>query len=723
MAAFVGTTPLVGGKKAAAAVNARKSAFLAPTVRPTKAARSATVKMVAEPIAPNRLVQTGDDFADKVINTIRFLSIDAVERANSGHPGMPMGMAPSSFILFDKIMRYNPKNPYFYNRDRFVLSAGHGSMLQYSLMHLFGYESVSMEDIKRFRQLGSVTPGHPENFETPGVEVTTGPLGQGICNAVGLAIAEKHMAAIYNKPDATIVDHYTYAIMGDGCLMEGISGEAASLAGHVGLGKLIALYDDNHISIDGNTEIAFTEDVSKRFEAYGWHVINVVNGNTDLQAIEDAIKEAKSVTDKPSLLKVTTIIGYGSPNKSDSYSIHGAALGPEEVQATRDYLGWEYDQFVIPEDVQKHCDRKTDDGAKIEKEWNENFAKYKEKYPELGQQFENIHLKKQLPDGWEEALKEMGKKEGKAATRQLSNKALNVLAPILPNFWGGSADLASSNLTILKGFGDFQKSTPEGRNLRFGVREHGMGAICNGISLHGSNLIPYCATFFIFTDYMRASMRMAALSQAQVIYVMTHDSVFLGEDGPTHQPIEHLASFRAMPNMNMYRPCDPTEVAAAYAVGIGSKNTPTCIALTRQATAKYEESSFEGAKKGAYILTDNTPSGSDPDIILIGTGSELPLCYDAAENVRKDGKNVRVVSMPCWEKFLEQDESYQKSVFPDSVPKEKRMVVEAGSSFGWQIFASNFHCIDRFGISANGKDVANYFGFTVEKVTEKAKAL
>eukprot|EP00188_Purpureofilum_apyrenoidigerum_P002762 Plantae.Rhodophyta-Purpureofilum_apyrenoidigerum.ctg28199.p1 GENE.Plantae.Rhodophyta-Purpureofilum_apyrenoidigerum.ctg28199~~Plantae.Rhodophyta-Purpureofilum_apyrenoidigerum.ctg28199.p1 ORF type:complete len:723 (+),score=191.88 Plantae.Rhodophyta-Purpureofilum_apyrenoidigerum.ctg28199:59-2227(+) len=722
MAAFVGATPLVGGRKTTA-VSAQKSAFLAASVKRGKAARSATVKMVAEPIAPERLVQTGDDFADKVINTIRFVSIDAVEKANSGHPGMPMGMAPSSYILFDKVMQYNPKNPYYYNRDRFVLSAGHGSMLQYALLHLFGYDSVSMDDIKTFRQLGSVCPGHPENFETPGVEVTTGPLGQGICNAVGLAMAEKYMAATYNKQDAKIVDHYTYAMMGDGCLMEGISGEAASLAGHLGLGKLIALYDDNRISIDGSTEIAFTEDVSKRFESYGWHVINVVNGNTDLQAIEDAILDAKKVTDKPTLIKVTTIIGYGSPNKSDSYAIHGAALGPEEVQATRDYLGWEYDSFVIPDDVRKHCLRKIDDGAEIEKRWNEDFAKYKEKYPELGNQFESIALKKELPSGWEDALREMGKKEGKAATRQLSNKALNVLAPILPNFLGGSADLASSNLTILKGYGDFQKATPEGRNLRFGVREHGMGAICNGIALHGSNLIPYCATFFIFTDYMRASMRMAALSQAHVIYVMTHDSVFLGEDGPTHQPIEHLASFRAMPNINMYRPCDATEVAAAYAVGIESRNTPTCIALTRQATAKYEESSFDGAKKGAYVLTDNTPSGSNPDIILIGTGSELPLCYDAAENVRKDGKNVRVVSMPCWEKFLEQDESYRESVLPSAVPLNKRLVVEAASSFGWQIFASNFQCIDRFGISANGKDVANYFGFTVDKVTEKAKAL
>jgi len=719
---FVPTTSFVRAQRSNA-ISGNRSGFLAPAVgRVARPVRSNVVKMVA-PAADGKLAQTGDELADKCINSIRFLGIDAVEKAKSGHPGMVMGLAPTAYVLYDKIMKFNPKNPKFFNRDRFVLSAGHGSMLQYALMHLYGYDSVSLDDIKQFRQLGSVTPGHPENFETEGIEVTTGPLGQGICNAVGLAAAEAHLAATYNKPDAKIVDHYTFAIMGDGCNMEGISGEACSLAGHWGLGKLIAIYDDNHISIDGSTDIAFTEDVGKRFEAYGWEVINVVNGNTDLGAIEAAIEQAKKTTDKPTMIKVTTIIGYGSPNKADSYAVHGAALGADEVTATRESLDWEYPEFVVPDEAKEQFAKKTTEGAAIDEEWKASFEAYKEKYPELGSQFESIVLKNELGDEWEPALKKMGEETPKAATRQLSNTALNTLAPVVPSLIGGSADLASSNLTIMKGYGDFQKATPENRNLRFGVREHAMGAICNGIGLHGSGFVPYCATFFIFTDYMRAAMRMAALSQCGVIYVMTHDSVFLGEDGPTHQPIEHLASFRAMPNMNMFRPCDPTEVAAAYAIGVESRTTPTTIALTRQATAKYSESSFEGAKKGGYVLTDNSPEGETPDMILMGTGSELPLCYDAAEKVRESGKNVRVVSLPCWEKFLEQDAEYQESVLPAAVPMSKRLAVEAGSSFGWGTFAGNTITIDRFGISAPGGDIANFFGFTVENVTETAMKL
>ncbi|HEY9601873.1 MAG TPA: transketolase, partial [Allocoleopsis sp.] len=475
------------------------------------------------------------------INSIRFLAIDAVQKANSGHPGLPMGAAPMAFVLWDRFMRINPKNPKWFNRDRFVLSAGHGCMLQYALMYLAGYDSVTLDDIKQFRQWGSKTPGHPENFETEGVEVTTGPLGQGICNGVGLAIAEAHLAAKFNKPDSKIVDHYTYVILGDGCNMEGVSGEACSLAGHLGLGKLIALYDDNHISIDGSTDIAFTEDVGKRFEAYGWHVLHVENGNDDLDAIQKAIEEAKAVTDKPSMIKVTTTIGYGSPNKSNTADVHGAALGLDEVKATRENLGWEYPEFEVPEDALKHFRKAVERGAQLEDEWNKTFADYKAKYAEDAAEFERL-LSGKLPEGWEQALPTYTPDDKALATRKNSEIVLNALAKVLPELIGGSADLTHSNYTLLKGFGDFQKGHYENRNLRFGVREHGMGAICNGIALHGSGLIPYGATFLVFTDYMRAAIRLSALSLAGVIWVMTHDSIGLGEDGPTHQPIEHIAS-------------------------------------------------------------------------------------------------------------------------------------------------------------------------------------
>lgn len=670
------------------------------------------------------LKQTGDQFRDDCINTIRFLALDAVEKANSGHPGMPMGMAPTAYVLFKKFMNFNPKNPDFVNRDRFVLSAGHGSMLQYALLYLFGYDSVTLDDIKQFRQFQSRTPGHPENFETKGIEVTTGPLGQGICNAVGLALAEAHMEAVYNKSDIKLIDNYTYCILGDGCQMEGISGEACSLAGHLGLGKLIALYDDNHISIDGHTDIAFTEDVGARFEAYGWQVLNVPNGNTDIEALENAITEAKACTDKPTLIKVTTIIGYGSPNKADSHDSHGSALGADEVEATRGYLGWKHEPFEVPQNVLDHYREKIDEGADLESEWKKTFEDYKSKYPELGQQFEKLVLDGELPDDIEDALSQaaMGIDSPKA-TRQLSQTMLNVIAPILPNFIGGSADLAGSNLTIMKGYGDFLKATPEGRNLRFGVREHGMGAICNGIALSGYNLIPYCATFFVFTDYMRGAMRLSSLSQSRVVYVMTHDSVFLGEDGPTHQPIEHLASFRAMPNHYMFRPSDPIEVAAAYGVALRSKKTPTTIALTRQKTCILPGGQYEGAQKGMYVLSDNAESGC-ADIILMGSGSETQLVCEAADQLRDEGKTVRVVSAPCVDLFEEQDEDYKQTVLPDSVPLSKRLVCEAASSYGWHKYASNFVCIDRFGISAPGKkDMMEFFGLTVDNVVSKAKAL
>eukprot|EP00737_Agarophyton_chilense_P000270 gb/GEZJ01000312.1/.p1 GENE.gb/GEZJ01000312.1/~~gb/GEZJ01000312.1/.p1 ORF type:complete len:758 (-),score=129.07 gb/GEZJ01000312.1/:11028-13301(-) len=700
---------------------ARPALRVAAAPRPARAPRFVPAMVASEPASA--LVQTGDQFLDDCINAIRFLAIDAVENAQSGHPGMPMGMAPASYVLWKKFMNFNPKNPNFVNRDRFVLSAGHGSMLLYALLYLFGYDSVDLSDLKQFRQYLSHTPGHPENFETAGVEVTTGPLGQGVCNAVGIAMAEAHMAAVYNKPDCSIIDNYTYCIMGDGCHMEGVSGEACSLAGHFGLGKLIALYDDNHISIDGHTDISFTEDVGKRFEAYGWQVINVPNGNTDVAALEKAIAEAKACTDKPTLIKVTTIIGFGSPNKGDSHDSHGAALGADEVAATREYLGWNHEPFVIPQNVLDHYRDKVAEGAAYENAWQQTYSSYKNKYPELAAQFEKYVIKQEMPDTLEQALVDAAMDSPAKPTRQLSQLMLNTIAPLYPPFIGGSADLAGSNLTLMKGLGDFQKASPEGRNLRFGVREHGMVSICNGIYLAGYGLRPYTATFFVFTDYARGAMRLSSLSRTGVINVTTHDSIFLGEDGPTHQPIEHLASFRAMPNHYMFRPADPIETAAAYAVALQSKKTPTTMAFTRQKTCILEGGSFEGAKRGMYVLSDDSDSGT-PDVIVIGTGSETELAQEAAKQLRQGGKTVRVVSAPCVDLFEEQNEAYKDSVLPDRVPKSKRLVVEAASSFGWDRYAGNFVCIDEFGISAPGKDdMKKHFGMTVENVVEKAKAL
>lgn len=698
------------------------SNFLTTRSFAPRSPRNASVRMVAVE-STEVLKQTGDEFADKCINAIRFLAIDGVEKAKSGHPGMPMGMAPSSYILFNKFMKFNPKNPEFVNRDRFVLSAGHGSMLIYAILYLFGYDSVTLDDLKQFRQFQSVTPGHPENFETKGVEVTTGPLGQGICNAVGLAMAEAHTAATYNKPDMKLIDNYTYCIMGDGCHMEGVSGEACSLAGHLGLGKLIALYDDNHISIDGHTDISFTEDVGARFEAYGWQVLTIPDGNTDLAAIEKAIEQAKACTDKPTLIRVKTIIGYGSPNKSDSHDCHGAALGGDEVEACRESLEWSYAPFEVPQDVLDFYRKKISEGAQVEADWNAKFAQYKSKYPELGAQFESAVLKKELPANIDDLLVSTAKSvEKPLATRKISEMMLNTIAPAVPGFVGGSADLAGSNLTIMKGYGNFQKNTPEGRNLRFGVREHGMGAIVNGIQLAGYGLIPYCATFFVFTDYMRGAMRLASLSKCGIVNVMTHDSVFLGEDGPTHQPIEHLASFRAMPNHHMFRPADPIETAAAYSSALKNRETPTTIALTRQTTTILEGGSLEGAKKGMYVLSDN--STGTPDAILIGTGSETQLVVEAAEALRKEGKKVRVVSAPCVDLFEEQDAAYQESVLPVAFPKSKILVCEAATSYGWHKYANNFVCIDRFGISApGGKDMREFFGMTAENVAAKARGM
>jgi transketolase len=656
------------------------------------------------------------------INSIRFLAVDAIEKAKSGHPGLPMGAAPMAYVLWQKFMNHNPKNPQWFNRDRFVLSAGHGSMLQYALLHLTGYDSVSMEDIKNFRQWGSSTPGHPENFETAGIEVTTGPLGQGIANGVGLALAEAHLAAKFNKPDAKIVDHYTYVIVGDGCNMEGISGEAASIAGHWGLGKLIVLYDDNHISIDGSTDVAFTEDVSKRFESYGWHTIHVKDGNTDLAGIEAAIAAAKAVTDKPTMIKVTTIIGYGSPNKSGTAGIHGAALGAAEIELTRAQLEWTHAPFELPADAVAHMREAIDAGAKSEAAWEATLATYTAKYPDEAAEFDGL-VSRKLPSGWDSVLPTYTPADAAVASRKHSEKCLNALAPVLPGLIGGSADLTHSNLTELKGLGDFQKGQFQNRNVHFGVREHAMGAICNGIALHNSGLIPYGATFLIFSDYMRAPIRLSALSQAGSIWVMTHDSVGQGEDGPTHQPIETIASLRAIPNLTVIRPADGNETSGAYKVAIerSNKQAPTLLAFSRQNLPNLAGTSIAGVAKGAYTIVD---SNGTPDIILIGTGSEVSLCVTAAEKLTAEGKKVRVVSMPSWECFDEQDAAYKESVLPKAVTK--RVAVEAACSMGWHRFVGidgGLVTIDRFGASAPGGVCMDKFGFTVDNVIATAKSI
>ncbi|GEA27980.1 transketolase [Microcystis aeruginosa NIES-4325] len=666
------------------------------------------------------MVVASQSLEELCINAVRFLAVDAVEKAKSGHPGLPMGAAPMAFVLWDQFLRFNPKNPQWVNRDRFVLSAGHGCMLQYALMYLTGYDSVPLEEIKQFRQWKSKTPGHPENFVTEGVEVTTGPLGQGIANGVGLALAEAHLAARFNKPDAKIIDHYTYVILGDGCNMEGISGEACSLAGHWGLGKLIALYDDNHISIDGSTDIAFTEDVSKRFEAYGWHVQHVENGNTDLDAIANAIAAAKAVTDKPSMIKITTTIGYGSPNKSNTADVHGAALGATEIELTRKALGWEYEPFVVPDEVLNRFRQAVDKGATAETDWNKLFNEYQAQYPAEAALFEQLTTG-QLPEGWEQALPVYKPEDKALASRKHSEICLNALAGVLPGLIGGSADLTHSNYTELEHFGNFQKGSYQERNVHFGVREHAMGAICNGIALHNTGLIPYGATFLIFTDYMRNSIRLSALSETRVIWVMTHDSIALGEDGPTHQPVEHVASLRAIPNLLVMRPGDGTETSGAYKVAVSEKKRPTLLALSRQNLPNLAGTSLAGVAKGAYVITD---CEGTPDVILIGTGGELYLCDKAAAVLKEAGIKARVVSMPCWELFEEQSAEYKESVLPKAV--KKRLAVEAGSTMGWHRYITDegdVLGVDTFGASAPGGVILEKFGFTVDNVVAKAKAL
>ncbi len=655
------------------------------------------------------------------VNSIRMLAVDAINKSKSGHPGLPMGCAPMGYALWDKHLRHNPKNPKWFNRDRFVLSAGHGCMLLYALLHLTGYDSVTIEDIKEFRQWGAKTPGHPETFETPGVEVTAGPLGAGISNAVGLAIAEAHLAAKFNKADCTVVDHYTYVIMGDGCNQEGISSEACSLAGHLKLGKLIALYDDNHITIDGRTDVSFTEDVLKRYEAYGWHVQEIPEGNTDIEGISQAIEKAKSVTDKPSIIKVTTTIGYGSPNKSDTAGIHGAPLGEEEAELTRKKLGWSYKPFEIPQDAYDQYRQAIQKGEQLEEEWNQTLATYKGKYPNEASQFERM-LRGELPEGWDKDLPTYGSDDKGVATRKHSQICLGALGPNIPELIGGSADLTHSNYTDIKGeTGSFQYDSPEKRYLHFGVREHAMAAILNGIAYHDSGLIPYGGTFLVFADYMRGSMRLSALSELGVIYVLTHDSIGVGEDGPTHQPIETIPSLRAMPNMMVFRPGDGNETSGAYKIAIKNRKRPSSLCLSRQGMANQQNSSVDKVAFGGYVLEE---SDGTPELILIGTGTELDLCVQAAKKLTTEGKKVRVVSMPCVELFEEQSESYKEEVLPSNI--RKRLVVEAAESFGWHKYIGldgDSVTMNSFGASAPGGLCMEKFGFTVENVLNKSRNL
>jgi transketolase len=656
----------------------------------------------------------------RCVNAIRFLAADAVQKANSGHPGLPMGAAPAAYVLWQRFLRHNPKNPGWLNRDRFVLSAGHGSMLAYALLHLTGYDGMPMDEIRGFRQWGSRAPGHPENAVTPGIEVTTGPLGQGIANAVGLAIAEAHLAARFNRPGHPIVDHRTFALMGDGCMMEGVAHEACSLAGHLKLGKLVALYDDNRITIDGPTSLAFNEDVGRRFEAYGWRVLAVEDGDRDLDAIAAALDAATGDDGRPTLIRIRTTIGFGAPKKANTADAHGSPLGDAEIAAARAALGWEHAPFAIPDDVRAHMGAAVARGAALEAGWRSLLASYRKAHAEDAAAFDALVSGKLAGDPLA-ALPSYKPGDKPAATRSHSGTCLNALAKIVPGLIGGSADLAPSNKTLLKGSPDFSAEHREGRNLRFGVREHAMGAICNGIALHGTGLVPYCATFLVFADYMRAAIRMSALSRAGVVYVMTHDSVAVGEDGPTHQPVEHVASLRLIPELAVIRPADGNETSGAYAAAIGRRHAPTLLALSRQDLPNLSGTSAAGVLGGAYVV-----SGCEgvPRLVLIGTGAELGLCVAAAERLRAEGIAARVVSMPSWELFEAQTDEYRESVLPAAITA--RLAVEAGSTFGWAKWVGDRGAvigIDRFGASAPGEECLERFGFTVENVVATAKRL
>lgn len=661
---------------------------------------------------------TNSTLAELCVNTIRTLAIDGVQKANSGHPGMPMGMADAAYVLWTQFLRHNPGNPDWADRDRFVLSAGHGSMLLYSLLHLTGYD-LPLEQLKLFRQWGSLTPGHPEYGLTPGVETTTGPLGQGFANGVGMAIAEAFLAATFNRPGHEIVNHYTYAICSDGDLMEGISHEAASMAGHMKLGKLIYLYDDNHISIDGSTDLAYTEDRMKRFDAYGWHTQQIDGHNRE--AVAAAIKAAQVVTDKPSIIACRTTIGFGSPNKANTAKAHGEALGPDEVKLTKQAYGWDPDkEFYIPDEALAYFRQSLDQGAKWEAEWKERLEAYAQAYPAEAEQFRRA-LSGELPDGWEEALPVFPADAKGMATRAASGHVLNAIAPIIPTLIGGSADLAPSNNTFLKGYPVFADQSYAGRNFHFGVREHGMASALNGMAVHGG-VFPYGGTFLIFSDYCRPAIRLAALSSFPTVFVFTHDSVGLGEDGPTHQPVEHLAALRAIPSLTVIRPADANETAQAWKVALEKRDGPVLLALTRQTLPVYDRSKMgdaAGLLKGAYVLLD--AGRVYPDVILIATGSEVQLAVEAHTKLAEQGIAARVVSMPSWELFAQQSEEYRDAVLPPTV--KARVAIEAAVPMGWERWVGAQGVViglDHFGASSPYKTIFQQFGFTTDNVVLRA---
>lgn len=657
----------------------------------------------------------------KSIATIRTLSIDAIEKANSGHPGMPMGAAPMAYALWTNHLNVSPQNPNWFNRDRFVLSAGHGSMLLYSMLHLSGY-NLSIEDLKQFRQWGSKTPGHPEFGHTEGVDATTGPLGQGIAMAVGMALAERHLAETYNKDNFNVVDHYTYSICGDGDLMEGISSEAASLAGHLGLGRLIVLYDSNDISLDGDLDRSFSENVKNRFEAMNWEVLYVKDGN-NIDEVTAAIEKAKQSTDKPTLIEVKTTIGFGSPNRAGTSGVHGAPLGSEEAKLTKEAYSWTFEEdFHVPSEVYDHFKTAVKDaGQKKEAAWNELFEQYEKEYPELAAQLK-LAIEGKLPENWDQEVPvyEAG---SSLASRASSGEVLNGIAKQVPFFIGGSADLAGSNKTTIKDTTDFGRENYAGRNLWFGVREFAMGAALNGMALHGG-LRVFGGTFFVFSDYLRPAIRLAALMGLPVTYVFTHDSIAVGEDGPTHEPVEQLASLRAMPNLSVIRPADGNETAAAWKIAVSSTNKPTALVLTRQNLPTIDQSpekAYEGVEKGGYVVVE--AADAQPEALLLASGSEVGLAIEAQKALEKEGIRVSVVSLPAWDRFDEQSDEYKESVLPKAV--RARVAIEMGASLGWERYTGldgDVIAIDKFGASAPGETIIEKYGFTISNVVSRVKA-
>ncbi|GAA0444847.1 transketolase [Lentibacillus halophilus] len=656
------------------------------------------------------------------INAIRTLAIDAVENASSGHPGLPMGAAPMAYTLWTDFMTHNPQNAKWFNRDRFVLSAGHGSMLLYGLLHLSGY-NVTIDDLKSFRQWGSKTPGHPEVHHTDGVESTTGPLGQGLAMSVGMAMAEAHLAGTYNKQEFPIIDHHTYALVSDGDMMEGISHESASLAGHLGLGKLIALYDSNDISLDGDLNRSFSDNTEERFKAYGWQVLRVEDGN-NLEEIRQAITKAKENTKQPSLIEVKTTIGFGSPNKSASADSHGAPLGEDEVKLTKEHYEWTFDEFHVPDEVyQDFQEKAARKGASAEENWNRLFENYKETYPEAGAELESA-IKGELPKSWNENLPIYSTDDDAKATRATSGEVLNEVSKAIPYLFGGSADLAGSNKTTVKGENDFSNKNYTGKNIWFGVREFSMAAAVNGMALHGG-IKPYAGTFFVFSDYMRPAVRLSAIMNNPVTYVFTHDSIAVGEDGPTHEPIEQLPSLRAMPGLSLIRPADGNEVQAAWRLALESKDQPTALVLTRQGVPVLEgtkENAYEGVKRGAYTVS--ACEKDTPDALLLASGSEVQLAVRAKDALKEKNIAVNVISMPSWDRFNKQDDTYKNRVLPPDV--KERLAIEMAAPFGWERYTGDhgdIMAIDQFGASAKGSEVVEKYGFTVDNVVKRVQAL